>query len=99
MKKFEYEIKLTEDGKPYIHLENNKMDAEDRFACVEITRYMIFQLIESDNEFPEDFIKDLAIAGDMINGISGKLSNLIKGQMDALEGANDLLNDNTEDEE
>ena len=69
MKKFEYEIKLNDDGKPYIHLENNKMDAEDRFACVEITRYMIFQLIESDNEFPEDFIKDNLPKAQLVDGV------------------------------
>jgi len=97
MKKFEYDIKLNDDGNPYIHLEDNKMDAEDRFACVEITRYMIFQLIDSNSEFPEDFVKDLAIAGNMINGISNKLSNLIKGQMDTLDDVNDLLK-NDEDE-
>ena len=98
MKKFEYEIKLNEEGKPYIHLEDNKMDAEDRFACIEITRYMIYQLIDSDNEFPEDFVKDLAIAGDMINGISTKLANLITGQMNTMDDVNDILNDNSKDE-
>ena len=92
MKNFEYEIKLNDDGKAYVHLENNKLDAEDRFACVEITKYMIFELMKSDNEFPDEFLKDLAITGDMINGISDKLGDLIKGQRKTLDDVNDLLN-------
>lgn len=97
MKNFEYEIKLNDDGRPYIHIDDPKLDVDHRFACLEITKYMLFELMKNNEELPEDFIKDLAIAGDMVNGLSDKMSTIIKGQMDAKSDAEDILNTDTEE--
>ncbi len=93
MNNFEYEIKLNDDGRPYIHIDDPKLDVEHRFACLELTKYMLFELTKN-KELPEDFLKDLAIAGDMVNGISDKMGEIILGQMNAMK---DLLEDDTED--
>ena len=97
MKNFEYEIKLNEDGRPYIHIDDPKLDAEHRFACLELTKYMLFELTKNP-DLPEDFLKDLAIAGDMVSGISDKMADVIKGQMDAISDIDDILNTDTEEE-
>jgi hypothetical protein len=98
MKNFEYEIKLNDDGRPYIHIDDPKLDVSHRFACLELTKYMLYELMKNKEELPEDFLKDLAIAGDMVSGISDKMANIIKGQMDAMSDAEDILNTDTEDE-
>ena len=97
MKNFEYEIKLNDKGRPYVHLEDTKLDAEHRFACLELTKYMLFELMKNKENLPDDFLKDLAIAGDMVNGISDKMAELILGQMNGLDDIKGVLdNDNDE---
>jgi hypothetical protein len=91
MKNFEYEIKLNDDGRPYIHIEDPKLDVDHRFACLEITKYMVFELMQN-KDLPEDFLSNLAIAGDMVSGISDKMAAIIKGQMDNMSDVDDVLN-------
>lgn len=97
MRKIEYDIKLNEDGKPYIHLDNGNLDLEDRLFCFEIVRYSLFKMINEDdgNEpLPENFVTEIANAGNIIGELSNELGDMLQERDDAMGDVDDILNNN-----
>lgn len=94
MRKIEYEIKTTEDGKPYIHLENLKMDTEDMFFCFEIVKYRMFGILNDENNtfLPQEALEELGLAGQIVGELSERIGNMVIGSNDLLDDANDILN-------
>lgn len=88
MYSFNYEIRLNDKGRPYIHLlDNHENRTEDRFMALEIARYVLYDLAKNKkNTLPEHFVEELQKAGDIVGQLSDKLAELIKGQMDLMEG-------------
>lgn len=85
MRNIEYEIKLNDDGKPYIHLEDGNLDLDDRFFCVEIARYIIFDIIKEIDTFEEDIKKEILIGGEMINDLANRLGDMILERDNAID--------------
>ena len=51
--KIEYEIRLNDDGRPYIHLPDNFQNiAEHRFFVLEMSRYILYDVVEKNMEKP-----------------------------------------------
>lgn len=94
MRNIEYEIKYEENGKPYIHLENTKMEFEDMFFCFEIVRYRLFGLLndEKNSELPPEALGELAVAGNIIDELSNKIGSMISESNNTLDSVNDILN-------
>lgn len=94
MRNIEYEIKLNDDGKPYIHLENYNPDLEDRFFCVEIARYIIFDIIKETDTLDDEVKKEIMIGGEMINGLANRLGDMIIERDAAMDDVEDILKPN-----
>lgn len=93
MRKIEYEIKLNDDGKPYIHLEDTHMGIEERLFCFEIVRYTLFGMAVADDEeteLPEALLRELKIAGEVVGGISNRFGDMILERDNAID---DIIND------
>jgi hypothetical protein len=86
MLNFEYEIKLNDDGRPYIHIPESYEDKpEDKFMAMELSRYVINNLLElRQSELPEDQIKALKSTFDTLESISDELAILLKKQMELM---------------
>jgi len=84
-----YEIKLNDDGIPYVDLDKNQVDhPEHKFMAVEITRYLLVQLLEDNethNELTDETAISVASAGMLLDQISDRLGKLIAGQNNALD--------------
>ena len=89
MRNIKYEIKLNDDGKPYVHLEDTNLELDDRFFCVEIARYIIFDIIKETDSLDEEFKNEILIGGEMINGLANRLGDMIVERDTAL---NDIIN-------
>lgn len=101
MHKFEYEIRLNEEGRPYVHLpEEFEGIPEHLFMVMEMTRYHIYDLLdrnESKDDLTDESIIKIAEAGDTIRQISDKYADIIKGMMETKKSIDDLLNDEQEE--
>jgi hypothetical protein len=86
MLKFEYEIKLNDEGRPYIDIPESYEDKpEDKFMALELSRYVINNLIElRKNDLPEDQIKALESTFETLEVISDELAILLKQQMEVM---------------
>lgn len=102
MFKFEYEIKLTEDGRPYISpingTENEMAFVEHKFMSLEMTRSILTSTIELHENNPEkrplpahelERLKSLEYE---ITRLSNIFARTIKDQFDLLGIADQLLN-------
>lgn len=84
MHKFEYEIQLNEDGRPFINIPENYVEKpEDKFMALELTCYILRKLIEKrGNNLDDDTLKALENSFKNIIMISDEVADLIKGQME-----------------
>lgn len=86
MLKFEYEIKLNDEGRPYIHIPESYEDkSEDKFMALELSRYVIDNLLNlRKQELPEDQIKALESTYETLEVLSDELAILLKQQMEVM---------------
>jgi len=96
MHKFEYEIQLNEDGRPYISIPDDYVEKpEDKFMALELTCYILRKLIEkrkNDNTLDEDTLKALENSFNSIITISDEVGAIIREHMEATAEATMLFN-------
>lgn len=94
MYNFKYDIKLREDNRPYIYLPDDfSDDPEHRFMVLEVTTYMLSDLIDKYNETgkSENLINELIFVRDFLGEISDESAILIKNSLDGVNEINDML--------
>lgn len=98
MKNIEYEIKVSEDGKPYIHLDNLNMDIEDMFFCFEIVKYRMFGILSDENNtfLPKEALEELALAGQIVSDLSERIGNMVIGSNDMMNDVKNILKPNND---
>ncbi len=86
MIKFEYQIKLNDDGRPYIDIpEDYQNKVEDQFMVLEMSRYLILSLLTNRrSELPENEVKALESTFDNLEVLSDELAILLKEQMEVM---------------
>lgn len=84
MLNIEYEIRLNDDGYPYIYLDENYDDKmEDKFMVVELTRYLLLNLLKKKNDLiPEDIINNIKISENTLSEISLEMGEILKDNME-----------------
>jgi len=86
MQNFEYEIRLNDEGRPYIHLPKEFEDKPEHiFMVFEMVRYSLYDLLSKNEEklhLKEETIKQIAEAGNTIGQISDEYANILKGMME-----------------
>jgi len=86
--KIEYDIRINDDGRPYIHLLDNFQDIpEHRFFVLEMSRYIFFDIVDRNMEKPyhlkiseqaENILHNTAIS---ISNISDDMAIIIKSSI------------------
>ena len=93
MHNFTYEIRLTDEGIPYIHLpEDFEQKPEHWFMIYEMARYALYDLLDKNVEkkdLTDESIIKIAEAGDTIRQISEEYGKILKGMMDSLDDLDD----------
>lgn len=86
MLNFEYEIKLNDEGRPYIHIPESYEDKpEDKFMALELSRYVVDNLLNlRRSELPEDQINALESTFSTLEALSDELAVLLKQQMEVM---------------
>lgn len=86
MLRFEYEIKLNDKGRPYIHIPDGYNDnPEDKFMSLELARYLVLNLITlRGTELPENEVNALQSTFDTLEVLSDEIAVLLKKQMENL---------------
>jgi hypothetical protein len=86
--KIEYEIRLNDDGRPYIHLPDHFQDIpEHRFFVLEMSRYILFDVVDknslkSDNErISNQALEILQNTAISLSNISDEMAMIIKSSM------------------
>jgi len=84
----DYEIRLNDEGRPYIHLNPNFQDLpEHRFFVLELTRYILYDVIDRNRERPyTQKISDQALnvlqnTATSIGNISDEIAMIIKSSI------------------
>lgn len=85
MHRFDYEIKLNEENQPYIFIpEDYDNKPEDKFMALELTRYLLQQLVLTRKEsLDEQTIKSLESSYESLSKISEEVGDIIKETMEA----------------
>lgn len=100
--KLEYKIKLNDDNRPYIELLGNGGDSpEHKFACFELSRYILIGILENstkndNNRFSDDAYNDLIITYKVLSKISDEMCDFFKKQIE-LSGKDELENNSDYD--
>lgn len=83
MFKIEYEIKLNDDGRPYVHLPVDYINGpEDRFFALEIANYIFLDVYtKRSSQFDNDTAEKIRTCIGVIGQISDEVAVLIKEQM------------------
>jgi len=86
MLKFEYQIKLNDDDRPYIDIpEDYQNKTEDQFMVLEMSRYLILSLLTlRRTELPDNEVKALQASFDTLEVLSDELAILLRKQMEVL---------------
>ena len=86
MHEIDYNIGINDDGRPYIKLPvDYEQKPEDRFFALEITRYMLQDLLKrSTDRLDEKTIEVMGNAESFIGQLSDEVSALLYGQMKTL---------------
>lgn len=86
MLKFEYEIKLSEDGRPFVHIPEEYEDGpEDKFMALELTRYILYQIANNnESTLDENSMSALENTLNTITNISDEVAILIREQMEVM---------------
>lgn len=84
MLNFEYEIRLNDEKRPYIYISENYQDKpEDKFMALELTRYLLINILKSrKEEITEDSLKSLESTLNNLEMISDEVAILLKQQME-----------------
>lgn len=85
---FKYEILVnSETGKPYVHISKDQVDhPEHKFMAVEITRYLLLQLLKDDStELSQDILIAIMQCSTTLEYISDNMGDLILEQNNSLE--------------
>lgn len=97
--KFVYEVRLNDEGRPYIHLPDEyESTPEHLFMAYELVRFSLFDLMERGNfeilpDKKEEFLKKMGESGHLITQISDELAAIIKGQMGLINNLNNEDNE------
>lgn len=83
MLRFEYEIRLNDEGRPYVHIPDGYNDnPEDKFMSLELARYLVLNLITlRGTELPDNEVKALQSTFDTLEVLSDEIAVLLKQQM------------------
>ena len=94
MRNVEYDIKIDDKGKPYIHIKDTNMDIEDIFFCFEMTKYRIFGILtDKNNDFlPKEAIEEIALTGHILEELSNKLGDMVIERNNALTDIDNIIN-------
>lgn len=86
MHKIEYEIKLNEDGRPYIYLPEDFEDkSEHKFFVMELTIYMLQEIYHKRiNQLDQNTIDKLKQSIDVLLMVSDEAADIIKGQLETM---------------
>jgi hypothetical protein len=86
MLKIEYEIRLNESGRPYIHLPKDYRDnSQDRFFALELSRYMLQMLYARRSaKFDEESSKAMEATLNTLEMISDEVAVLLRQEMEFL---------------
>lgn len=84
---FKYDIKLDEDGIPYVHIDESVEDKpEDKFMAVQLTLYQFRQIYEKRRKhFTEEQDQQMYNAIAFLNSVAIEMGNIMKGLMDTSE--------------
>jgi hypothetical protein len=84
MLKFEYQIKLNDQQRPYVHIHEDYQDnAEDKFMAIELTRYLLLSVVSRRSDsMPEGEVKTLNLTLDTLEKISDEIAILLKKEME-----------------
>lgn len=101
MYNFEYDIKLNDEGRPYIDLDEEfDNNPEHKFAAMELTVYMLIavlnerkKMMDEDEEidFDEDDIEGLEAIINYLLNISDEMAYIIKNSMKSSNEIYDFL--------
>ena len=93
---FEYEIRINENGRPFIHIPDDYVDnPEDKFMAIEITRYvLITSLARNRDKLSENGVKSVENTIENLEIISDEIADLLKKQME--ERGEFILNTQTQ---
>lgn len=83
MQKIEYEIKLNENGRPYVYLpddyDNNQ---EHKFFALEITRYLLINIMNNrSSEFSFENSSKMDLCVNMLGQISDEVAEILYNNM------------------
>ncbi|MFW5847603.1 MAG: hypothetical protein ACOCVF_01610 [bacterium] len=83
MYKIEYEIKINNEGRPYIHLPEEYEDIpENRFFAMEITYYILSGVLEQHKDrLSDEAVSKIAEAAMVIGQVSDEVAALLKEQL------------------
>jgi len=86
MHKIEYEIKLNENGRPYIYLPEDFEDkSEHKFFVMELTIYMLQEIYHKRiNQLDQNTIDKLKQSIDVLLMVSDEAAGIIKGQLETM---------------
>lgn len=86
MHKIEYEIKLNENGRPYIYLPEDFEDkSEHKFFVMELTIYMLQEIYHKRiNQLDQNTIDKLKQSIDVLLMVSDEAADIIKGQLETM---------------
>ena len=84
MHKFEYEIKLNENDRPYISIPDSYTDnPEDKFMALELTRYIVQRLIDTRKDIlDENSLLALEVSLKSLTDISDEVAAIIRKTME-----------------
>ena len=85
MLKFEYEIKLNDEGRPYIYISPDHQDnMEDKFMAMELTRYIINGLYAIKKDvYTDNDLKVMEMTSEFLEKVSDEMAVILKGAMEA----------------
>lgn len=89
MFKFEYEISTNEEGRPFVEQsKDNLNEPEHKFMAIELTRYMLHQLlIDNQNEkgLTDEHLQEIAEVGMTLEKISNQIAGILLESKNALD--------------
>lgn len=96
MLKIQFEIKLNEEGRPYVYLpEDYRDNPQDRFFALEISRYML-QMIYANKgtKFDEKSVQAMEITLSTLESVSDEVAALLRQEMEFLGDRETLFQTN-----
>ena len=96
MYNFEYDIGLTKEGRPCIELpEDYEQNPEDRFFAIEVTRYMLQDLLKNKTEdLNNNTIHTMDEAEKLLGQIGDEVAKILFSGMERLGELKMMMTDN-----